>query len=80
MLFRSWKTGILTFREARLADVFKALESKYKTRFTAENQEVLNQRLTARFENETIEEVLETLSLIFNVKFEKKENEIILLP
>lgn len=78
--FLSWKTGILTFREARLADVFKALESKYKTRFTAENQEVLNQRLTARFENETIEEVLETLSLIFNVKFEKKENEIILLP
>jgi len=78
--FLSWKTGILTFRETRLTDVFKALESKYKTRFTAENQNVLNQRLTARFENETIEEVLETLSLIFNVKFEKKENEIILLP
>ena len=68
----SWKTGIVTFRESRLADVLKALENKYQTRFFVDNPEVLNQRLTARFENESLEDVLETLSLIFNVKIEKK--------
>ncbi|HPG32367.1 MAG TPA: FecR domain-containing protein [Lentimicrobium sp.] len=68
----SWKTGVLTFRESRLADVFKALETKYETRFLVENQDVLNLRLTARFENDSLDDVLETLSLIFNVKFENE--------
>jgi transmembrane sensor len=74
----SWKTGILTFREARLADVLKALENKYQTRFIVDNREVLNQRLTARFEKESLDEVLETISLIFSVKAEKNGQLIIL--
>ncbi|MFH1120779.1 MAG: FecR domain-containing protein [Bacteroidota bacterium] len=74
----SWKTGIITFRESRLADVLKALENKYQTRFIVDNREVLNQRLTARFEKESLDEVLETLSLIFSVKTEKKGQLVIL--
>lgn len=74
----SWKTGILTFRESRLADVLKALENKYETRFVVDKPEVLNQRLTARFENESLDNVLETLSLIFNVSVEKKDQSIVL--
>lgn len=76
--FLSWKTGILTFREARLADVLKALENKYQTRFIVDNQEVLNQRLTARFEKESLDEVLETLSLIFNFRTQKRGQMVIL--
>jgi ferric-dicitrate binding protein FerR (iron transport regulator) len=74
----SWKTGILTFRESRLADVLKALENKYQTRFVVDNPELLNQRLTARFETESLENVLETLSLIFNVSCENKGQQVIL--
>jgi transmembrane sensor len=74
----SWKTGILTFRESRLADVLKALENKYQTRFIVDNREVLNQRLTARFEKESLDEVLETISLIFSIKAEKNGQLIIL--
>ena len=69
----SWKTGVLTFKEAKLAEVFKAFEKKYQKQFIIENPEVLNQRLTARFENQSLEDALETLSLIFNLKFENKE-------
>jgi len=69
----SWKTGVLTFKEAKLADVFKAFEEKYQKQFIIENPEVLNQRLTARYENQSLEDALETLSLIFNLKFENKE-------
>jgi transmembrane sensor len=74
----SWKTGILTFRESRLADVLKALENKYQTRFVVDNPELLNQRLTARFETESLEDVLETLSLIFNLSYENKGQQVIL--
>jgi len=76
----SWKTGTLTFREARLADVLKALENKYETRFICDSPELLNQRLTARFENESLDEVTETLSLIFHARFEKKGSDILVLP
>ncbi len=72
----SWKTGILTFKEARLADVFKAFEEKYQKQFVIEDTAILDQRLTARFENQSLEDALETLSLIFNLKFENKERHI----
>jgi ferric-dicitrate binding protein FerR (iron transport regulator) len=75
--FLSWKTGVLTFRETRLADVFKALEDKYETTFTIDNPDVLNERLTARFESETLDQVLETLALIFELKLESGDAEII---
>lgn len=73
----SWKTGVLTFRESRLAEVLKALEIKYHTRFIVDNQDVLNQRLTARFENDSLDNVLETLSLIFNLRFENNGRQVL---
>lgn len=68
----SWKTGVLTFKEARLADVLKAFEEKYQKQFIVNDPSILNQRLTARFENQSIDDALETLSLIFNLEFENK--------
>lgn len=73
----SWKTGILAFKETRLAEVFKAFEEKYHKQFVVDDSTVLNQRLTARFENESLNDALETLSLIFNINFEVKERHII---
>lgn len=72
----SWKTGVLTFKETRLADVFKAFEEKYQKQFVIEDTAILDQRLTARFENQSLDDALETLSLIFNLKFENKERHI----
>ncbi|HLO90593.1 MAG TPA: FecR domain-containing protein [Lentimicrobium sp.] len=71
----SWKTGVLTFKETRLAEVFKALEEKYQVQFEIKDSTVLNKRLTARFD-QSLDDALETLSLIFNLKFEKKERQI----
>lgn len=74
----SWKTGILIFRESRLKDVFKSLEKKYKVSFILDNPDISNQRLTARFEDESLLEVMESLSLIFNIEYEIKDQEVTL--
>lgn len=74
----SWKTGILIFRESRLKDVFESLEIKYKVSFILNNPELSNQRLTARFENESLREVMESLSLIFNIEYEIKDEQVVL--
>jgi ferric-dicitrate binding protein FerR (iron transport regulator) len=57
--------------------VFKALESKYRVSFISSNPDLLNQRLTARFEKESLDQVLETLSLIFNAEFEIQESKVL---
>lgn len=74
----SWKTGILVFRESRLEDVFKSLEKKYQVSFIVNNPEISNQRLTARFEDESLQEVMESLSLIFNIEYEIKNQQVTL--
>lgn len=74
----SWKTGILIFRESRLTDVFKSLEKKYNITFVVNNPEIYNQRLTARFEDESLVDVMESLTLIFNIKYEIKDKQVIL--
>lgn len=74
----SWKTGILIFRESRLTDVFKSLEKKYNVTFVVNNPDVYNQRLTARFENESLVDVMESLSLIFSIKYEIKDKQVVL--
>ncbi len=73
----SWKTGVLTFKETRLTEVFNAFEQKYQKEFVVADSSILNQRLTARFENQPLDDALETLSLIFNIKFENKESYIL---
>lgn len=74
----SWKTGILIFRESRLNEVIKSLEKKYNVTFVVNNSDIYNQRLTARFENESLADVLESLSLIFGIKYEIKDKQVIL--
>jgi ferric-dicitrate binding protein FerR (iron transport regulator) len=74
----SWKTGILIFRESRLTDVFKSLGKKYNVTFVINNPDIYNQRLTARFENDTLADVMESLSLIFGIKYEIKNKQVFL--
>lgn len=76
----SWKTGVITFNEARLTQVFDVLGEKYQKQFVLEDSLVLNQRLTASFENQSLEDVLETLSLIFDLSFETNERHIVVHP
>lgn len=74
----SWKTGVLVFRETRLADVFKVLEKKYSVEFIVKNPEISRLRLTARVENESLPEVMESLALIFDINYEIKGKEVTL--
>ena len=75
-LILSWKTGMVAFRETRWAEVLNALKIKYHTRFIVDSQDVLNQRLTARFEDDSLDNVLETLSLIFGLRFENNGRQV----
>ncbi len=72
--FLAWKTRILTFRNTPLQQVLATLEKTYHTSFRTTGSPALSCHVTASFEKEPLEHVLETLSTILGVSFEKTES------
>ena len=68
-----WKSGSLEFNNTPLQEVVVALESTYNLHFECERN-LDGLVLTARFNQEEADNVLETLQLIFGFRIEKSDN------
>ncbi|MEO1216531.1 MAG: FecR domain-containing protein [Bacteroidota bacterium] len=69
----SWATAKFFFEDTRLSDVFDVISNHYGVEIIA-NVEEIECSLTASFEDESIEEILESISQIFDISF-KQESE-----
>lgn len=67
--FDAWKSGILRFENTSFAEMITDLEKQYKHTFVIENKELFSCALTTRFDNESLEEVLKTLEILFGIKY-----------
>lgn len=73
--FLSWKTGILEFVNVPLPEVIKTLNRVYDINIQlAPKHEDL--RLTARFEGETADQLIESLQTIFKFELVRESNDI----
>lgn len=63
----SWKTGVLAFNNAPLVDVMRALEETFGLSVDLDPK-LDNLKLTARFENEKPEKILEAIRVIFDLR------------
>jgi ferric-dicitrate binding protein FerR (iron transport regulator) len=68
----SWKTGILVFNETSLDKVMDVVGKKYDVNFHMDNSELSRLKLTATFDNESLDSVLEVLSLVHKLQFTHK--------
>lgn len=70
-----WKSGVLEFDNTPLPEVLNSLENTYNLHFICDRNfdQLL---LTARFDQEEPENIMETLELIFGFKTEKSGNQI----
>lgn len=75
--FLSWKTRKLVFRDTRLETVFNKIEEIYGTTVRTASPHILECRLTATFDNLSLEEVLEILKTTFDLEAEKQNDMII---
>jgi len=73
----AWKTGVLEFSNSPLSEVFGVLAENYGVRFVNLKPEDQQLRLTATFDNEPLDRVLETLSLIYGFNTDHQQNEVI---
>ncbi|WP_288879098.1 FecR family protein [Pedobacter panaciterrae] len=64
----SWVSGELIFEQTPFNEVFEALERKYNIKINTEKTNYTGCKLTARFRNKSINEVLKTLNLSMNIR------------
>lgn len=67
--FNSWKTNVLVFNETSLGEVMEVVGKKYGVNFHLESSELSRLKLTATFDNESLDSVLEVLSLVHKLQF-----------
>jgi ferric-dicitrate binding protein FerR (iron transport regulator) len=73
----SWKTKIFTFKDKSLDMVCSELKSVYDIDFIFENENLKACRLSASFDNQSIDEIINVLTATFdNLKFERVDNSI----
>jgi len=66
--YLSWKTGILVFNETTLDKVLAQIGQKYGVTFTINNKDLCHLKLTATFDNESLDSVIEVLKLVHNLQ------------
>ena len=75
--FLAWKDGALSFERARATEVVQILEDVYGARFDLP-QNLSNCRLTAKFNQKTLEEVIQIISVTFNWSYEISKDKVVL--
>ena len=75
--FLSWKSGLISFQRTLVKDVVLSLEKTYDVDIEL-SQRIKNCRLTADFNKNSIEEVIQTLSATFNWEYEINEDKVVL--
>lgn len=72
--YLSWKTGILTFNRTPAAQVFADISKLYNIEI--EILKPIDQEFTSTFKNETLEQVLEEVSLVLGLSITRENNKV----
>jgi transmembrane sensor len=76
--YSSWKTQTYVFEMTKMSEVFKTLEKDYNVDITLIDPEFNNCTLFARFEKNSLNEILTIIKHTFNVDYEIRGKQIII--
>ncbi len=74
--FIAWKTKQIVFENNNLSDVVLQLNNVYHTNITIASPNLNNCRITASFDNQTLDAVLNVIKETLDLRIENKDNEI----
>lgn len=72
--FNAWLTGTITFNNTGLREVIATLEEVYQTKIVIENEESANCTLTATFNRQSFEEVMQVISTTLDLQITTSNN------
>ncbi|MCF6405002.1 FecR domain-containing protein [Chitinophaga filiformis] len=74
----AWIRGELAFQDAALQQVLQVLQHKYAVRFEVKDSTLLKRRFTATFRNNSIQNIMQQLKLMGNIKYTITDNLILI--
>ena len=69
----SWKNGSIVFDNTSLADALRMVENRYNVSFDIRNRSLLKNRYTGRFDNQSLDRVLEYFVRTTDIRFERED-------
>lgn len=72
--YMAWRTGLLVYEGARLGDVFNDLKKIYNINLTSEEPAIKEQIITATFDKEPPETIINIICTTFNFNYKKEGN------
>jgi ferric-dicitrate binding protein FerR (iron transport regulator) len=76
--FISWKTGVLIFEYESLVNVIDKINQTYHSNITIDNPDIYHCMLTATFDGQPLEVVLEVIEETFDLTIENKDGKILI--
>ncbi len=76
--YNDWVTQRIVFTNTKLNTVFSTLEKYYNVSLTTNNTDIMNCRFTGTFERNNIDEILQVLSVSFDLSFNQNNKKYIL--
>ncbi|MDN3595232.1 FecR family protein [Zunongwangia endophytica] len=77
-VYTAWMDGRLVFEERSFEDIANTLERKFDMHVKFENENLKQERFTAKFENESINKILESFKQSYNFQYSISKNEVII--
>lgn len=74
-----WKEGIIVFHQATLDEFVNKLSRWFGVEFEVQGALSTQWSIDGRFENESLEEIMESLSFTYKINYEIKNNQVILI-
>ena len=73
-----WKTGVMTFQNASLAQVLQTLSKEFGTPISAQNDQILSCMITATFKKQSLETILEVIKSTHQLDSKQEDDTIVI--
>jgi ferric-dicitrate binding protein FerR (iron transport regulator) len=71
-----WVFGRMEFENTTFREVLKRLERRFNLSFSISDSTMLRRRLTASFKEESLDEILQIITLTLNLRYERKDEHV----
>jgi len=72
--YASWKTNIITFDKTKFSDAIDVLQQQYNAKISLQNKTLGNCKITATFDNQTLDSILNMLEISFDLSVIKNDS------
>lgn len=70
--YLAWRTGKLIFKKSKLEEVVQSINRTYDTQIIINSDSIKNKEITATFDQEPVEHILEVIGRTFGVEIQKE--------